>query len=90
MSFPIFRAWFMDALDTSIRVPTGNEENLGDASPRRVADAVGVGERTRVQREDVGRNGGGEPDLKSGSEEGMVYLMLGSFEGAINTSFQPC
>jgi len=43
----------MDALDTSIRVPTGSEKNRGDASPRRVDDAVGVGERTRVQREDV-------------------------------------
>lgn len=43
----------MDALDTSMRVPIGSEENLGDASPRRVADAVGLGERTRVQREDM-------------------------------------
>jgi len=73
-----------------MRVPIGSEENLGDASPRRIEDAVGVGERTRVQREDAGCNRGGESAFKSNSEEAVVYLMLGSFEGAISTSFQPC
>ena len=73
-----------------MRAPTGSEENLGDASPRRVDDAVGLGERTRVQREDVGCNCGGESSFKSDSEEGMVYLMLGSLAGAISTSLQPC
>lgn len=80
----------MDALDTSRRVPTGSEKNRGDASPRRVDDAVGVGERTRVQRGGVSCNFGGESKFWLESEEGMVYLMLGSLEGAISTSFQPC
>lgn len=73
-----------------MRVPIGSEENLGDASPRRVADAVGLGERTRVQREDMHCDGLRGPDFGSDSGEGAEYLMLGSFEGAINTSFQPC
>jgi hypothetical protein len=66
----------------------GSEENLGDASPRRVDDAVGLGERTRVQREGAGCNREREPGFKSMGR--AVYLMLGSFEGAISTSFQPC
>lgn len=89
------RADLTPAPDTSIREPTGSFENLGDAFPRRAAEAVGVGDKTGVQREDdVGGSGGmleddvgRTPPIEPGS--GVVYLILWSVEGAISTSCHP-
>lgn len=47
-SSAICRAALMDAPETSIRAPTGSAAKRGEACPRSVDDAVGVGESTRV------------------------------------------
>lgn len=55
----IWRATLTDAPETSMRAPTGRAAKRGEACPRSVEDAVGVGESTRVHRGERGWRGGG-------------------------------
>ena len=55
----ICRATLMPAPETSMRAPMGSVAKRGEACPRSVDDAVGVGESTRVQRGVVGWTGAG-------------------------------
>lgn len=88
ISSEIDREVLTPAPDTSMREPTGSFENLGDAFPRRVAVAVGVGDRTGVQREDAAWSFGGVSEGDA-VRTGVVYLMLRPLEGAMSTSCHP-
>ena len=49
----------MDAPETSMRAPTGSAAKRGEACPRSIDEAVGVGESTRVHRGERGCRGAG-------------------------------
>ena len=70
------RATLMDAPETSMRVPTGSAAKRGEACPRSIDVAVGVGESTRVHRGESGCRGGrgseaGVPGVRT-AEDGRV------------------
>lgn len=60
------RAALMDAGETSMRAPTGSAAKRGEARPRRVDEAVGAGESTRVHRGEMGAAVLGERTAEDG------------------------
>lgn len=58
----------MDAPETSMRAPTGSAAKRREACPRSVDEAVGVGESTRVQRDERGCRGGSGAGVRTAAD----------------------